>query len=152
MVGSDATAFGAPGAGALARATPSYQPVPNSTPAGANTGAPPRTKFYSRVVIPASAVGTPGANNVPSRIVDGTPENRTAYLTAPNNSGTVYIGDAGVTPETGVALVPGIPYPASLPGLQDLYAVTDAPTYVRVGVQVAIVLASEQARPVLPPR
>lgn len=150
MLGADAAAMGLgqPGPGALAARSPSYQPVPNAVPAGANTGAPPRTKFYSRLVIPASAVGAAGTNNVPTEIVPGTPENRIAYITAPSNSGTVYIGDASVTPQTGLPLVPGLPYPASLVGLQDLFAVTDAPTYVRVGVQVAIVLASEQARPV----
>ena len=146
MVGDEDAASIAGGPVAGVRPTPGYHPTPNNVPAGAKTGAPPRTRFFSRVVIPASAVGAPGANNVPSKIVEGTPENRVAFITAPLSSSTVYIGDAGVTPETGLALPAGMPYEAVLPGLQDLYAVTDSPTYTRVQVQVSIVLASEQAR------
>lgn len=127
------------------RSTPAYSPTPNNVPVGANTGAPPRTRFYSRQVIPSSAVG---GRDEPTKIVEGTSENRSVTLLAPVNSGTVYIGDAGVTPATGFALPEGLAFVAFLVGLQDLYAVTDSPTYTQIQVQVAVILAAEQARPV----
>jgi hypothetical protein len=124
------------------RTTPNvYEPAPNAEPVGADTGAPPRTQFFSRLVVPASTT-----KDNATLLVLGTPENRVALITAPAVGFTVYIGDSGVSPDNGAPLTPGVPYEAILPGLQPLYAVTDAPVYLRVGVQVAIVLAAERQR------
>lgn len=142
MTGTGGGNLGNPGAGIPGvRATPNvYEPAPNAEPVGANTGAPPRTQFYSRLVVPAV-----GAKE-PTLLVAGTPENRVALITAPDVGFTVYIGDAGVSPLNGTPLTPGLNYEAILPGLQPLFAVTDAPVFLRVGVQVAIVLAAERQR------
>lgn len=126
------------------RSTPNFQPAPNSQPLGALSGAPPRTHFYSRPVIPASAVGVNRQEQ--TRIVLGTPENRVAILTAPLVGWTIYIGDSGVSPQTGLALPPGLAYEVILPGLQDVYAVTDAPVYLSLQVQIAPVLMAERQR------
>lgn len=127
-----------PGPGMVGvRAQPSVTPVPNSTPVGAQTGAPPRTQFRT-VSIPGTAV----------QIVAPTPENRVAVLTAPNVGFSIYIGGAGVTPATGLALPPGLSYELPLPGLQEVYAVTDAPVWMKLRVAVSVVLMAEQARPV----
>jgi hypothetical protein len=123
------------------RATPNvYEPAPNAEPVGANTGAPPQTQFTSRLVVPASV------GKGPTQLVGPSPENRVALITAPAVGFTVYIGDASVTPDTGLPLTPGIPVEALLVGLQPLYAVTDAPVYLRVGLQISIVLAAERQR------
>lgn len=119
-------------------------PSPNSEPLGALTGAPPRTRFYSTNVIPSSAVGM--SRQEPTRIVDGAAPNRVVILTAPIIGFTIYIGDASVTPQNGLALVGGLAYEAILPGLQDLYAVTDAPVYLPLQVQIAAVLLAERQR------
>jgi hypothetical protein len=126
------------------RATPGFVPAPNSEPLGSLTGAPPRTQFYSRPVIPAASIGVNGAE--PTLIVAGMAPNRVAILTAPLIGFTVYIGDAGVTPQNGLALTPGLNYEAVLVGLQELYAVTDAPVYVPLQIQVAAVLMAERER------
>jgi hypothetical protein len=118
-----------------ARVNPTWQPVPNSVPVGALTGAPVRTRFYS-VQIPPSATA----------IVQETPENRVAFLTAPLVGFRVYIGDAGVTTRRGLVLTPGLPYEALLVGGQDLWAVTDAPVLLTLNVQVSIIMAAEQQR------
>lgn len=129
-----------------ARLTPTWKPTPNSEPAGALTGAPIRTIFRSYRIIPASAVGVGG--NEATQIVPGTASNRLVVLLAPAVNFSIYIGDSGVTPDTGFALPAGQPYDAPLPGLQDLYAVTDAPVYLRLQVQISIVLSAEQQRKV----
>lgn len=122
------------------RAQPGVAPAPNSVPAGAQTGAPPRTQLYSRPVTPAST-------NKRTLLVAATPENRVVSIQPPNVAFTLYVGDASVSPLNGYAVPPtGVQIP--LPGLQELYAVTDAPTYMRVNVYVSIVLMAEQARPV----
>jgi hypothetical protein len=126
------------------RATPGFVPAPNSKPLGSKTGAPPRTQFYSRPVIPATMLGQGGGS--PTQIVAGTAENRVAILTAPLIGFTVYIGGSGVTPQNGLALTPGLNYEAILPGLQELFAVTDAPVFVPLQVQVAPVLMAERER------
>lgn len=122
------------------RAQPTVMPVPNNVPAGAQTGAPPRTLLYSRLIAPS-------ALNTPTLIVSATPENRVVSLQPPNVNFTIFIGDAGVTPLSGYA-VPTSGDEIPLPGLQALYAVTDAPTWLRANIWVSIVLMAEQARPV----
>lgn len=128
------------------RHTPGYQPTPNSEPQGALTGAPVRTIFRSYQIIPASAVGATG--NEATLIVPGTAGNRVISLLAPNVNFRIFIGDSGVTPLTGFALPPGQPYETVIPGLQDIFAVTDAPVYMRLQVQIASILFAEQQRKV----
>ncbi len=117
------------------RATPGLIPTPNSEPTGYLTGAPVLTRFFGATVMTAS-----------QQIVEGAANNRVVILLAPIIGFTVFIGAAGVTPGTGLALPPGQPYEALLPGLQELHACTDAPTPLRVQVQVASVLFAERQR------
>jgi hypothetical protein len=138
-------AFGNPGPGVVGvRATPNMVPAPNSEPLGAKTGAPPHVRFYSTLVIPFSAIGVRGAE--PTQIVPPTPPNRVVILTAPLVAFTIYIGDSGVSPTTGLALTPGLNYEALLVGLQELYAVTDAPVYLPLQIQISPVLFAERER------
>lgn len=133
--------IGTPGVVAAGiRAQPTVAPVPNNVPAGAQTGAPPRTQLYSRLVIPAG-------KGQATLLVPPTPENRVVAVRPPNTAFALYVGDQSVNPASGFA-VPTIGEDIPLPGLQGLWAVTDAPTYVRVNVYVSIVLMAEQARPV----
>lgn len=133
--------LGSPGLVPGVRATPNrWEPTPNGEPAGANTGAPPRTRFFSMPVPPATSEGAP------VQLVAPTPENRVVIITPPAVGFTIFVGDAGVSPKNGTALTPGLNYEVILPGLQALYAVTNAPVYLRVNVQVAIVLAAERQR------
>lgn len=138
--------FGNPGPviqGGL-RATPGQMPAPNSEPLGARTGAPPRVEFYSTLVIPFAAVGSNGVEA--TQIVPPTPPNRVVVLTPPLVQFTVYIGKSGVSPQNGLALTPGLNYEALLVGLQELYAVTDAPVYLPLQIQISPVLFAERER------
>lgn len=121
------------------RANPTFKPSPNSEPAGYQTGAPPHTRLFSVQVPPAS-------KNMLAEVVAGTPENRIVILTAPLVGFRVFVGASGLTTRTGLALPPGIPYDIPLVGLQELYAITNAPVYLTLQVVISIVLASEQAR------
>jgi len=141
-----AAGIGDPGPIGGSRHTPGYQPTPNSEPQGALTGAPVRTILRSYQIIPASAVGV--NDNEAVLIVPGTAGNRVVSLLAPAVNFRIYIGDSGVTPLTGFALPPGQPYETVIPGLQDIYAVTDAPVYLRLQVQIASILYAEQQRKV----
>lgn len=123
------------------RAQPNVMPVPNTVPAGAQTGAPPRVQFFSRQV-------NPGSVRKPTLIAAGTPENRVITITTPAVGFTVYLGDESVTTATGMGLPPGQTIDFPLVGLQAVYAVTDSPTYIPVQVCISIVLMAEQARPV----
>lgn len=138
--------FGNPGPAASSgvRATPNFVPAPNSEPLGAITGAPPRTRLYSRMVATQASVGVNGGEA--TQVVTGTANNRLAILTAPLVGWSIYIGDSGVTPDTGLQLTPGLAYEVILPGLQELYAVTDAPVPIALQVQVASVLMAERER------
>jgi hypothetical protein len=134
--------LGGPRAGS--RSTPNQVPTPNSEPLGAKTGAPPRVRFYSTKIIPFTAIGVRGAE--PTQIIPPTPPNRLITLTAPFVGFTIYIGDSGVSPTTGLALPPGRDYQAQLVGLQELYAVTDAPIYMTLQIQVSPILFAERER------
>ncbi|MBV8721699.1 MAG: hypothetical protein JO277_06095 [Candidatus Eremiobacteraeota bacterium] len=138
---------GNPGPGIVGvRATPAFTPTPNNEPMGALTGAPVRTTLRSYQIIPASAVGQGGREA--TLIVPPTASNRVAILLAPLVAFRIYIGGSGVTPQTGFALPQGQPYETILPGLQEIYAVTDAPIYLALQVQVAPILYAEQQRKV----
>jgi len=112
-------------------------PAPNSEPTGALNGVPPRTQLYRR-----------GITQTATQIVLGTPENRVVFLTAPVLAYTVWIGDSSVTPQLGIALTPGLTYDIPLIGLQELYAVSDAPMSrgIPLQIMVSIVLMAERQR------
>lgn len=120
------------------RVTPNqgYTPTPNSEPMGAETGTPVRTRWYSRPV----AVG---ASQI---IVSGTRENKVALLTPPLVGFTFYVGEAGVTPDTGMALIPGQVTEFPMPGFQELWVVHDCPVSLRLQVQITPILAAERER------
>jgi hypothetical protein len=126
------------------RSTPGVTPVPNSEPVGAMSGAPPHTRFFNVQVIPFSAAQSKNAQ--PSQVVQSTRENRVALLTAPAVGFLIYVGDTGVSPARGMALIPGTVTEIILVGGQDLYAVTDAPCFLALQVQISIVLMAEQER------
>ena len=69
-------------------------------------------------------------------------------LTAPNVGFVIYVGSADVTPANGLALPRGQPFYVPLVGLQELWAITDAPVYLRLTGLISIVLMAEQGRPV----
>lgn len=131
--------MGAPPAGL--RAQPNVVPVPNTVPAGVQTGAPPRVKFFSMLVAPA-------VTRRPTLIAPGTPENRVVTLTPPNVAFMVFVGDADVMPANGMMLPAGVSFDIPLVGLQELWAITNAPVYLRVTGLISIVLMAEQGRPV----
>lgn len=126
------------------RATPGFEPTPNSEPTGALTGAPPRSRGFQARVIPATAVGV--NRQTPTQIAMATRENRIVILLAPAVGFTVYIGESGVTPGIGLPLPAGLPYEYLLVGNQELFAVTDAPVFVQVGVQISSVLLADRER------
>lgn len=126
------------------RATPAYQPTPNSEPTGALSGAPPHSRFYNAQVIPASVLGN--KNNQPTQVAQATRENRIVFITTPAVGFTIFVGDTGVSPARGMALLPGSVTECVLPGGQDLYACTDAPSFITVQIQTSIVLAAERER------
>jgi hypothetical protein len=123
------------------RAQPSVAPVPNAVPAGAQTGAPPRVSFFGRLVAPSST-------RKPTLIAPGTPENRVLTVTTPSVPFTIYLGGPDVTPNNGMPLPQGQTIEIPIVGLQEIWAITDAPTYQKIGGLISIVLMAEQARPV----
>ena len=118
--------------------TPRSQPF--SVPLGHYTGAPPPTQLKNELVAPASQA-------TPTCIVPATTQNRFVTMVAPLVAFSIYVGDSsGASLTQGIALPAGIPYEVSLPGNQALYAVTDAPVYLRVRIQVAAALAGDLER------
>lgn len=114
---------------------------PNSVELGHYTGVPPQTQLKNELVAPF------GANPTATCIVPATRENRFVILTAPLVGFSIFVGDSsGASPTQGIALPPGLPYEITLPGNQSLYAVTDAPTYLRVRVQVAAAITGDLER------
>jgi hypothetical protein len=113
---------------------------PFSVPLGHYTGAPPQTQLRNEQVAPAGA-GTGTC------IVPATTPNRFVTLTAPLVGFSIFVGDSsGASLTQGIALPPGLPYEISLPGNQALYAVTDAPVYLRVRIQIAAALSGDLER------
>ncbi len=119
------------------RATPGFEPSPNSEPLGAKQGVPPRVLFRSLPVTREA-----------SEVVLGTPENRVVTLTAPTLGGwRIAIGGApGLTFQNGNVLPPGIPVTLQLVGLQKLFAITDAPVPLPLQLVVAPILMAERQR------
>jgi len=114
------------------------QPQPNSVPLGTYTGAPPPTQFRSIQVAPPTLPAV--------CIVPVTRENRFVTLIAPLVAFTIFIGGPDVNPNAGMPLTAGIPYEVSLPGNQALYAVSNAPVFLRLSVQVAAAMSSDLER------
>lgn len=116
---------------------------PGARPLGWLTGAPPRSLFRSFPVIPFSAVGP---FREPTLVVEGFRTSRVAVFTAPVIGFRIFIGESGVRPGLGLVLPPGQPYEVIIPGNQQIYAVTDAPTYVPLQIQVSAILMGDRER------
>jgi hypothetical protein len=113
---------------------------PFSQPLGHYTGAPPQTVLKQVRVAPNGFQAT--------CVVPGTRENRFVTLTAVRSNFTIYIaGTQGVSPNFGLALPQGLPYEISLPGNQEIYAISDAPGItLDLNVQIAAALAGDLER------
>jgi hypothetical protein len=139
--------------GASARETAAQGPQPagqiGTRPLGWRTGAPPRTSLRTVQVLPFSAVQkvSQGVSAQATKIVDGDLASRAVLLTAPFVGFSIYISEEPtVRPGVGLRLPPGLPYPIELPGGQALYAVTDAPVYLALNVQVAALMIGDRER------
>lgn len=123
------------------RSTPTFQPAPNSQPAGALTGVPAATRLYTRRI-----------TTDPQQIVMATPENRVVTLTAPLIGGwNVFVGsDASVlvNGNSGTQLPGGQPFNIPLTGTMELWAVTDAPIGLPLSIMISIILMAERQREV----
>ena len=129
--------MGMPGAFPGTRVTPPYsQPTPNSEPMGSITGTPVRPRMYS---VPLQA----GAS---MQIIGETRENKIILITPPDVGFTVYVGDAGVTPGTGMALIPGQANELVVPGFMPVHAVSDCPVALRINIFVGPILLAERER------
>jgi hypothetical protein len=111
-----------------------------NVPFGSETGAPPFTRFRMYQVAPF------GFNLDPTNIVEADRQARIVVLTAPLVGFTIYVGDPGVSPQNGFGIVPALPYEIIIPGNQNLYAITDAPVYVPLRVQISAVYVGGRER------
>ncbi len=114
------------------------QPQVGTRPLGWRTGAPPRTVLTSIPIIPAGF-------GAATQIVLATAESRLVTLTAPLVGFSIYVGDSGVK-ITDMALTPGIPYAIPIVGNQELWAITDAPVYIPLRIQIAPLLNGDRER------
>lgn len=118
---------------------------PNTQPVGTLTGAPPRTQLFQLRVTPV--VNSAGVLQVPTRIVPATRENRFITLVAPLTGFLIYVkSEAAFNLLSDLSLPPGLPYEISLPGNQELFAVTDAPIFLSLRVQVTAAISSDTER------
>lgn len=109
-------------------------------PLGSLTGAPPWTQTTKMVIPPATAVSGP------ARIVAADRASRNVTLTAPSVGFAIYVGNSGVQPGVGIQLPAALPYDLLLPGGQDLYAISDAPVFLNLQIQVAPLLIGDRER------
>lgn len=129
--------MGMPGAFPGTRVTPGYsQPTPNSEPLGSITGVPVRPRMYSVPVAPGVAM----------QIIGETRENKIILLTPPDIGFTFYVGEGGVTPLVGMALLPGQSNELVVPGFMPVYAAHDAPFVLRLNIFVGPILLAERER------
>jgi hypothetical protein len=110
---------------------------PNTEALGALTGAPPRTTTRVIQIAPATVS--------PTMVVPPTRESRVIILIAPFVGFGIFIGDTGVK-ISDMQLPPGLPYDVVLPGFQELYAVTDAPVFLPLRIQIAAILIGDRER------
>ena len=118
------------------RSSPAWQPTPNSRPEGSITGTPVRTVLRSMPLLPGVSV----------MIAPGTRENRVLVVTPPNVAFTVFVGDPGVTPQTGYACAGGAETEIPLVGFQEVHAVSNAPVTLRLQIKITSILAAETER------
>lgn len=148
-VAADGTPMGAAGAGvALASVSPAASVgltgQVNSVPLGSLTGAPPWARLHNLQIIPFIAVGANG--QVPTLVAPRERQNRVVIVTAPSVGFSIFIGDSGVRPGYAFSLPGGVAYDIIIPGGQELYAVTDAPTFLVIQVQDAPLLIGDKER------
>lgn len=117
---------------------------PNAQPLGGLTGAPPQTEIRTAQVIPFASVGV--NRQEASLIAQGVRANRVVVITAPLVGFSIFVGPSSTSPSRGMQLPAGIPYEYVLPGGQALYAVTDAPVYLPVQIQIAAILVGDEER------
>jgi hypothetical protein len=129
--------MGAPGVFPGTRVTPNYsQPTPNSEPLGSITGVPVRPRMYSVPVAPGAAM----------QIIGETRENKIILLTPPDIGFTFFVGEGGVTPDVGMALLPGQSNELVVPGFMPVFAVHNCPFVLRINVFVGPILMAERER------
>jgi hypothetical protein len=125
---------------ALSPFGPGGKPVSSLPPGaellGEETGAPPHTVFRGIQIAPG---------RVATRIAEPSRPNRVVIITTPLIGFRFYIGPAGVKVGD-LEITPGIPYDCVLPGLQELYAVTNAPVPLSLSVQIAPILIGDRER------
>ena len=137
--------FGEPSLPFNTAADPRTARQPFSQPLGTLTGAPSRTRLTQLQVTPR-ANGT-GVLQTPTILVEATRENRIVTLTAPWTNFVIYVGnEPSLNLLSALSLPPGLPYEISLAGNQALYAVTDAPVFLTVRIQIAPAIASDTER------
>jgi hypothetical protein len=112
---------------------------PNAQPLGALTGAPPPTVIKVVQILPATALGAP------TLIVPPTRDSRVVSLLAPFVGFSIFIGKSGVKVGD-LSLPPGLPWDIVLPGFDEMYAVTDAPVFLPLRVQIASILIGDRER------
>jgi hypothetical protein len=108
-------------------------------PLGARTGAPPWARFKSILIAPT------GANGGPTIVAEADVQSRIITITAPLVGFTIYIGADNVKVGD-FALPRGLPYDCPVPGGQFVYAVTDAPVYLPLQVQIGALLIGDSER------
>lgn len=125
-------------------------PSPNmqigTEPLGNLTGAPPWVTFRTYQVTPESALAQ---NQGPTLVVPADRASRLVSFTAPLVGFLIYIGDAGVRANpggSGLALPPGQIYQIPIPGNQTIYAITNAPVYLPLAVQIGPLLIGDRER------
>jgi hypothetical protein len=136
--------FGNPGAESLGSTSNGIPGQANAEVLGSETGAPPPTDLFSAQVIPESALAGSGVE--PTLIVPAGRASRLITLSAPFVGFSIFVGNAGVRVSNGHALPAFLPYQIVLPGNQPLYAVTDAPTWLPLRVQIAPILIGDRER------
>jgi hypothetical protein len=109
----------------------------NAGPLGSRTGAPTRTILKSVRVAPG---------NEQTQLCDEGVENRIVTLLAPAVGFTIFVGGQGVNADNGFPLTAGVAMDVTLPGRQGLWAVSNAPVFLQVGVQIAALLIGDTER------
>jgi hypothetical protein len=138
-------ALGDPSMGATVASDPRTARQPFSQPLGALTGTPTRTRFLQVLVTPL--VNGAGVRQPPTLIVEATRENRFVILTAPLMNFRIFINsEANLSLLGSLSLPSGLPFEIPLPGNQALYAVTNAPVFLPLQIQIAAAIASDTER------